>query len=251
MADQTNPFTMAGMMGMMQPNKYIDPAYRDQALPLPGFYTGQGSNVYQPPTDAMGNPIQSFTDASRAHAAWDTAHPAPAASATQGTTLNSTPQVSGLDGTWPANPSGAANPSWASSAQNPAMQARMNPGPGAYYSQGASNSLGGNQYDSARIPMTPFTQGSGVGSGQPGATAGGAAQTNPIDMRQAYLDALARPQGGGKIITPGATVPQAQPLGTPSVMDSFLSAHPGGGGAGAGNYNNTGFFDTLNKLRAS
>ena len=80
---------------------------------------------------------------------------------------------------------------------------------------------------------------------------GGAAQQNPVDMRQAYLDALSRPQGGGKMITPGATVPQSQPLGTPSVMDSFMAAHPGGGGTGAGNYNNTGFFDTLNKLRSA
>ena len=84
-----------------------------------------------------------------------------------------------------------------------------------------------------------------------GGTGGARRHQNPIDMRQAYLDALSRPQGGGRVVTPGATVPQAQPLGTPSVMDSFLSAHPGGGGQGAGNYSNTGFFDTLNKLRSA
>ena len=61
MADQTNPFTMAGMMGMMQPNKYIDPAYKDKPLPLPGFYWQ--AQCLPPPTDAQGNPIQSFTDA--------------------------------------------------------------------------------------------------------------------------------------------------------------------------------------------
>ena len=51
--DQQNPFTMMGMMQMMQPNKYIDPQYKDKPLPLPG-YLGT-------PTDAQGNPIQSFS----------------------------------------------------------------------------------------------------------------------------------------------------------------------------------------------
>ena len=41
------------------------------------------------PTDAHGNPIQSFTDAQAQHDAWNAANPAPAA--TPGTTLNSTP----------------------------------------------------------------------------------------------------------------------------------------------------------------
>ena len=75
-----------------------------------------------------------------------------------------------------------------------------------------------------------------------------AAPQNPIDMRQAYLDALSNP---GKVTTPGANVPQASPLGSPSVMNSFLAANPGGGGAGAGGYNNSGFFNTLNKLRSA
>ena len=67
-------------------------------------------------------------------------------------------------------------------------------------------------------------------------------------MRQAYLTALSNP---GKVTTPGATVPQAQPLGTPSVLDSFMAAHPGGGGPAAGNYSNKGFFDTLQNLRSA
>ena len=74
------------------------------------------------------------------------------------------------------------------------------------------------------------------------------APQNPIDMRQAYLTALSNP---GKVTDPGATVPQAQPLGSPSVMNAFLAANPSGGGSGAGGYNNQGFFQTLNKLRAS
>jgi hypothetical protein len=43
-------------------------------------------------------------------------------------------------------------------------------------------------------------------------------------------------------------VPQSRPLGTPSVLASFLAAHPSGGGTGAGAYDNRPFFDTLNRL---
>ena len=68
--DQTNPFTLAGMTAMMQPNKYINPAYQGKPLPLPGFY---GT-----PTDAQGNPIQSYLDAQSQHDAWNAANPAPA-----------------------------------------------------------------------------------------------------------------------------------------------------------------------------
>ena len=70
--DQTNPFTIAGMAGMMMPNPYTQ--YKGQ-LPIPG-YSGT-------PTDAQGNPIQSFLDAQAQH----DAAPAPA----QGMTLNSSP----------------------------------------------------------------------------------------------------------------------------------------------------------------
>ena len=70
MADQQNPFTMAGMMGMMMPNPYTQ--YKG-ALPIPGY---MGT-----PTDALGNPIKSFTDAQAQHDAWDAANPAAAARA--------------------------------------------------------------------------------------------------------------------------------------------------------------------------
>ena len=202
--DQTNPYTIAGMAAMMQPNKYIDPAYKDKPLPLPGFY---GT-----PTDAQGNPIQSFLDAQSQHDAWNAANPAPA----QGTTLNSTPQPGVI----------------------PFQHATMSDG--MPYGQ---TSLG-------RGVVGPSWQGPGGGTPQqqaPAQQSAPAAQQNPIDMRQAYLDALSNP---GKVTTPGATVPQASPLGSPSVMNSFLAANPGGG-AGAGGYNNSGFFNTLTKLRSA
>ena len=203
--DQTNPYTMMGMAAMMQPNKYINPAYKDKPLPLPGFY---GT-----PTDAQGNPIQSFLDAQSQHDAWDKANPAPPA---QGTTLNSTPPM----------------------AQSPMLG----------QADGASNTggYGAGISGAYRTAPTPAM----MGRQTPQTAAPAAAPTNPFDMRQAYLTALSNP---GKVTTPGATVPQAQPLGTPSVLDSFMAAHPGGGTAApaGGGYGNKGFFDTLQNLRSA
>jgi hypothetical protein len=205
MADQTNPYVAMGMMGMYAPNKYIDPAYKDKPLPLPGFY---GT-----PTDAQGAPIQSYLDAQSQHDAWNAANPAPA----QGTTLNTNP-----------------TPGLQQSDLNQAFDA---------YSRTTTKDTGGfggvQRYTAYNPVARPQTQPQAQSAPAP---------TNPIDMRQAYLDALSNP---GKVTTPGATVPQAQPLGSPSVLNAFLAANPGGGGAGAGNYNNSGFFDTLNKLRSA
>ena len=82
-------------------------------------------------------------------------------------------------------------------------------------------------------------------------TAGTAtAPQNPIDMRQAYLDALSNP---GKVTTPGAQMlPGTSPTGPqsqPSVLAQFLQQHPGGGTTGAGGYSNQSFFNTLNALK--
>ena len=220
-SDQQNPFTMMGMMQMMQPNKYINPAYKDKPLPIPGFL---GT-----PTDAQGNPIQSFTDAQAAHDAWQP--PAAAAPPPGTTTLNAAPSFK------------------PGSVQDPAWQARSNPGPSAYYAQGSSGSLGGNQYDSARIPMTPFAQ-APVGPGQrPGPAPAAAAPQNPIDMRQAYLTALSNP---GKVTTPGATIQPSAPIGQPNVLDAFLKNRQAGPAApAAGGYSNKPFFDTLSQLRSN
>ena len=65
---------------------------------------------------------------------------------------------------------------------------------------------------------------------------------SPPNLRQAYLDALANP---GKVTTQGATTPQSNPLGQPSVLNSFLANNPGG------QVGNQGFFNTLNKLRSA
>ena len=49
-----NPILDMGLLGMMQPNPYLNPAYANKPLALPGFYTGSAGS--QPPIDAMGNP---------------------------------------------------------------------------------------------------------------------------------------------------------------------------------------------------
>ena len=202
-SDQQNPFELAGMMQMMLPNPYTQ--YKGQ-LPMPGY---MGT-----PTDAQGNPIQSFTDAQKAHDAWQP----PAA--TSGTTLNSTPQSADLSAYQQGSPyisSGGVLPSGENygSSSPTYVQGRYNPPP----------------LQQAAAPAAP-------------------APTNPIDMRQAYLTALSNP---GKVTTPGANAPEAPPLGQPSVLNSFLAAHPGGGTAApaGGGYGNKGFFDTLNQLRSA
>lgn len=225
MADQQNPFTMMGMMQMMQPNPYTQ--YKGQ-LPIPGY---MGT-----PTDALGNPIKSFTDAQAAHDAWT---PPPAA-APQGTTLNSAPNTNTntslqMGAMYPGGPLVNQNPNYSSLPAG-------SPPPAGWYGNSVANadkgSMGG---------WSPIYSG-GPPQQQEQQPAAPAAPTNPIDMRQAYLTALSNP---GKVTTSGATVPQSAPLGQPSVLNSFLAANPGGGGAGAGNYNNQGFFSTLNKLRSA
>jgi hypothetical protein len=199
MADQTNPYTQLGMMGMMMPNPYTQ--YGGKALPIPGY---MGT-----PTDAQGNPIQSYIDAAKQQPA----APAPA----QGTTLNSTPQQPQF--LYQQTSAGGMIPS------------------------GENTGLDHPQYNPATYGYVPNP----AYQAQPAAPAAPAAPAGP-DMRQAYLTALSNP---GKVTDPGATVPQAQPLGSPSVMNAFLAANPSGGGSGAGGYNNQGFFQTLDKLRAS
>lgn len=214
--DQTNPFTIAGMMGMMTPNPYTDPSLQGQPLKLQGY---RGT-----PTDAMGRPIQSFLDTQKAHDAWNAANPAPA----QGTTLNSL----GVGG-------GGGASDWS------ALAPKMSDDPQAQANFAYDLGLGG-KID----PTTHMVGMGGGGSGDDGSGTAAAPPQNPVDMRQAYLDALSNP---GHVTTPGATVPQAAPLGSPSVMNAFLAAHPGGGTAApaGGGYGNKGFFDTLNQLRSA
>ena len=66
-ADAMNTSGYAGLIG---PNPYLE--YTGK-VPMAGFYGA--------PTDAMGNPIASFTQAQQQHDAWAAANPAPSPAA--------------------------------------------------------------------------------------------------------------------------------------------------------------------------
>ena len=82
-----------------------------------------------------------------------------------------------------------------------------------------------------------------------------ASQGAPGTPANSYQNALQLLSNPGHITTPGATVPQSQPVTQqPSVLNQFLNnSQPKpaqDGSTGAGGYSNQGFFDTLNKLKA-
>jgi len=233
-----------GFQGLTNPNPYLE--FTGQ-IPMAGY---MGT-----PTDAAGNPIQSYLQAQAQHDAW-TSPPA----AAQGTTLNSTPATGALS---PATvPQGLSQPAMGAPSVQGGLQAWGAATPAqrvAAMPQAVYSTTGGNADKGSFGGLGPigFVQGSGIqGQGQPAAAAPAAAPTNPIDMRQAYLSALANP---GKVTTPGAQILPGTsitgPVGSsqPSVLQAFLAAHPQGGtaaGAGPGGFSNAGFFNTLKQLQA-
>lgn len=205
-----------------------------QPIPFPAQYRGT-------PTDALGRPIQSYVDAQAAHDAW--APPPTAATQASPVTLNSNPMNSSV-GMQPSQLFGgnqAAYPSLApmNSLQRTNALAGLQPSGQPYAAR-----PGGTFGQDAAFNRQFAAFGSGPMQPQQAAPVA-AAPTNPIDMNQAYLDALANP---GKVTTPGATVPQAPtPSNQSGVLQQFLANWKQGGGQtqGAGNYNNRGFFDAL------
>ena len=256
MADQStdNPMAdylnMMGMQGMTGQNPYL--TYQGK-IPMAGFYTGQDGSM--PPTDAMGKPIQSFQTAQAAHDAWTP----PAGT----TTLNQTQQTptggrQSLDQVMAAAQKAgslyATDPNTGQTyaqeragtpeAQFNAVNAQMGSPAAPMGGGGVTHDQMGNYNAIGQLNANQYM--SGVAQEQPtAAPAAAAAPTNPVDMRQAYLDALANP---GKVTTPGATQqppPAATGSAQPSVMQAFLAAHPSGGTG-----SNAGFFNTLNQLQS-
>lgn len=281
MADTlTNPYLQMGIMNMMKPNPYLNPKYQGQPLPMPGYYTGDAGSMG--PTDAMGNIIPSFTKANNAAqsnyqqqlAAFNAGQGGGGA---PGTTLNSTPgqgsggqvpggtiNYAGMGSAGPAvqellsnyqnaqsqlSPQQQYNQSQANAVRNQMLQQQDNITATANAGGGFGRSPGGAFNPGPSSSINPFQ---GAGAAGPSAPSGPSPPTPP-DLRQAYLDALAAPQGiGNNLPTPGAQGAQSPPpqLGQPSVLDSFLANNSAGGKAVAGNYSNAPFFNTLNRLNS-
>lgn len=217
-------YNLMGAQGMMGPNPYLE--YTGK-IPMAGY---RGT-----PTDAMGNPIQSFLDAQNQYNAWNAANPTPAASP-QGTTLNTPPPVHGVGGLQ----QGQYDDKTGLPAGQP-MQFALASQPNGMPQGWNQNSNNGGLFITQ--PSTPYHP------QQQQAPAATPAPQNPIDMRQAYLDALSNP---GKVNTPGAQIyPGAQQTGAPqpSVLAQFLNQQ--GGRTGAGGYTNQPFFNTLNQLQSA
>ena len=196
------------------PSQFADPysQWNKQALSFMGLYSGS-------PTDARGNPIQSYQDALAAQKAAQAA--ATAAPPAQGTTLNSNP----------------------SSGQSSIPQYIQTPGGSISGGQASVNAgmQGGQWVPGQMVPNPAYTA---AQQQKPAAPAAPAAPAGP-DMNAAYLAALANP---GKVTTPGATVAQSAPPSAQSgVLQQFLQnwQNQGSPTQGAGNYNNKGFFDAL------
>ena len=213
-------------------NKYSP--YAGVALPFMGGYSAAAG----PPTDAHGNPIQSYQNTQAAHDAWAAANPAPQAPPV---TLNSNSNLPPLGsqaramydagyGDW-----SQLDPSMGrSSIPGQANGANNSGGYGAGISGQYSGGFGGSQPYTAYNPRLPQ-----AAAAKPQAAA---APTNPYDMNQAYLTALANP---GRVTTPGATVAQSTPPSAQSgVLQQFLQ-NWGGNSKGAGNYDNSGFINAL------
>ena len=194
------------------PSQWANPytAYNKMALPFMGQYAGT-------PTDAHGNPIQSYQDAAAAAAA----APAP----TLGTTLNSSPSSGAQFPT--GSPLDQMQKSGASPAQMQAAFSQMSP---------TINGQTNPNYAPSMMAMM------GIGGGGGAAAQPAAAQPAAPDMNAAYLAALANP---GHVSTPGATVPQSAPPSAQSgVLQQFLSNWKPGNSP-AGNYNPNLFPDAL------
>ena len=222
-------------------NKYSP--YAGVSIPW-GSYNGGSTG----PTDAHGNPIQSYQTAQTAHDAWAAANPAQMAPSTS---LNSNPSLP---------PKGSQARAMYDAGYGDWSQ--LDPSMGRSSINGANNS-GGYGAGISGGGFQPATMSDGMPAGQTNLGRGvtgtswqrspmmgqqvqAAPQTqspqNPYDMNAAYLQALSNP---GHVTTPGATVAQSAPPSNQSgVLQQFL-ANWGGNSKGAGNYDNSGFINSL------
>ena len=148
-----------------------------------------------------------------------------------GTTLNSTPQA----------PAPAPKPTAPNVPQYIQTQGGSISGGAASTNAGMQ---GGQWVPGQMVPNPAYSaQAPSQSAPAPSSSQGGSPSTS-------YQNALQLLSNPGHVTTPGATVPESQPVtGQPSVLDQFLASQKGG--QGAGNYSNQGFFNTLNRLRGN
>lgn len=203
---------------MFSPDQFSNKFSLFQGKPMTWPTQYQGT-----PTDALGRPIQSYLDTQAQHDAWAAAHPAMAPA----TTLNS-------------NPLSDFDQLRLNAAINQVRNASLSPpgdvdggGRGAY--QGNFTSAPINQNTVNQLLAKQYQGGAAAKTAQP------AAPQNPYDMNAAYLTALSNP---GKVVTPGATVPQSPtPSGQSGVLQQFLANWKPQ--QGAGNYSAQPFVNAL------
>ncbi len=217
---------------MFSPDQFANP-YSDWAKKRLSFM-GQYDPGARGPTDAHGRPIQSYQNTQALHDAWAAANPAAPAMA-PAVSLDSN---AGLEakGSQARAMQDAGYGNWAM--LDPMMAHSSIPGqtggPGSVGYQEANYDKTGPQM--MTLGANGLTPASGAAAAAP------AAQTNPYDMNKAYMAALQSP---GHVTTPGATVAQAAPPSNQSgVLQQFL-ANWGGNSKGAGNYDNSGFINSL------
>jgi hypothetical protein len=202
---------MMGLQGLMDPNPYLE--FTGQ-IPMAG-YAGAPANA------STGQPISSFQSIL---AGLNAQNP--------GTTLNSTgPGLSGAAGIPPMISSGGGQYT----------------GGGQY----AAGQMAGQNTPATMIPNPAYAAAQGQ-SAPTSSASSPSSSPNSANSRLAYLQALSNP---GNPVTPGAQIlpgtSMTGPVGSgqPSVLQSFLAAHPSGGKAIPGGYSNTSFFNTLNALQ--
>jgi hypothetical protein len=228
------------------------------------------------PTNGLGQPIQSYTDAASAAAQqyqqqmadYQKALAVYNAGSAQGTTINNTGGSAGAGGTFDYSKMGSAGaPLQELMGNYQAAQAKLTPQ--QQYNQqqtrmidasnaqqlnsqraaqaaggGFGNMAGGAFNGGQAISPTSLAMMMGQGGGAPAAPARPAPPTQPQqpNMTQAYLAALQNP---GHVTTPGATVAQAPaPSLQSNVLQQFLAGWKPGTNI-AGNYNNQSMIDAM------
>lgn len=276
-----NMQNILGYSGLVGQNPYL--TYQGQ-IPMAGYVTQSpftGPVVMGPqdvlPTDAMGNPIQPPYGTTLNRTSINAPAPAPQGptfspvnapnySQNQAANAAATSQVPGPTGTFGPAYTGIGGAAVTDSLMNrptgpgfTVLNGQIIPGsqdPGNVPAA-AQAAMGGNTSAWQQVIAQQRAQANQAAAAAAGRSQGaGTSQASAAApqtglTRNQYLYLLANPgppqQPGAAPPGPGQT-PTGSPS-QPSVIQSFLAAHPGGGSTGAGGYTNKPFFNTLQQLQ--